>query len=101
VSGDADKLLELVNGLAAKQSDKVEVDEALLLKFASGAYDVSRVVLCRQCSLAGVGKGRKYLQVTGCCTSCRTLQHLLPAGCMYPAVRSLAALENKPTYTLT
>lgn len=36
VSGDADKLLELVAGLAAKQSDKVEVDEALLRKFASG-----------------------------------------------------------------
>jgi hypothetical protein len=37
VSGDADKLLELLNSLAAKQSDKVEVDEGLLRKFASGA----------------------------------------------------------------
>eukprot|EP00882_Tetradesmus_deserticola_P028796 GHRQ01032089.1.p2 GENE.GHRQ01032089.1~~GHRQ01032089.1.p2 ORF type:complete len:168 (-),score=41.16 GHRQ01032089.1:476-979(-) len=37
VSGDADKLLELVGSLAAKQTDKVELDEALLRKFASGA----------------------------------------------------------------
>jgi hypothetical protein len=36
VSGDADKLLELVQGLAGKAADKVEVDEALLRKFASG-----------------------------------------------------------------
>jgi hypothetical protein len=37
VSADADKLLGLVNGLAGKQADKVEVDEGLLRKFASGA----------------------------------------------------------------
>jgi hypothetical protein len=74
VSGDADKLLELVSGLAGKQSDKVEVDEALLRKFASGAYDVSCGVFCRQCFLAGAGIGRRYLWVTGCCTSCSTQQ---------------------------
>jgi hypothetical protein len=42
VAGDAAKLLEIFNSLAAKQADKVEVDEALLKKFASGAPWVRR-----------------------------------------------------------
>ncbi|WIA10070.1 hypothetical protein OEZ85_010280 [Tetradesmus obliquus] len=37
VAGDAAKLTELVAALAAKQTDKVEVDEDLLRKFASGS----------------------------------------------------------------
>jgi hypothetical protein len=41
VSSDADKLLELVNKLAAAKGGdaKVEVDEALIRKFASGTLD--------------------------------------------------------------
>jgi len=38
VTSDADKLLELVNGLASKAADKAEVDEAIVRKFASGAW---------------------------------------------------------------
>lgn len=57
VSSDADQLLELVNKLAAAKGGdaKVEVDEVLIRKFASGTLDAlytppQAVSVCLQCS---------------------------------------------------
>jgi hypothetical protein len=48
VSSDADKLLELVNKLAAAKGGdaKVEVDEGLVRKFASGVLGLGEAGFC-------------------------------------------------------